>query len=173
MTTRALVACTAIAVAVIATTAGCAPVDHTYAKNGRCLHFQIAVAAEVHPGPTSSSPSWDLTFTNTSPVPCVFGGVPSVHFWARASTSSAGSVQRAVSEELVVQLGSGGVAYANVALDPAAARGCTPRLARSLTVVAPHVAGGGWIVKAPATFIGCAGESVVAHVGQVTAHRAK
>ncbi len=151
-------------------TSGCSA-QHTYDPNGRCLGWQLAVAAHVHPTSTTAAPSWDLTFTNTSDVACVFGGVPTVRFDGAGADSSAGMVKGAVSQEWAVQLSPGDVAYANVALVATAPAGCTPTLVQSLRVVAPHVAGGRYDAKAPAKFMGCTGDTIVAHVGQVTAKR--
>jgi Protein of unknown function (DUF4232) len=160
------------ALSVVLTTAGCAPQPEVD-PNGRCLHWQMAVTAEVHPTSTSSTPSWDLTFTDTSAAACVFGGVPTVRLLGATSKTTAGLVKRAASEEWAVQLAPGDVAYANVTLDPPASASCTPVRVRTLAIVAPHVAGGGFTVKAPARYMGCAGAVTVAHVGQVTAKRSK
>jgi Protein of unknown function (DUF4232) len=172
MTIRALALACVAAAAVVLGTAGCTP-QHDVDPNGRCLSWQLAVKADVHPSSTSTSPSWDLTFTNTSTSACVFGGVPSVRFRGATSKISAGVVQRAVSEEWAIQLATGDTAYANIALDPASPAACTPVQVHTLAVVAPHVAGGGFVVKVPAKFMGCSGTQKVAHVGQVTAKRSK
>jgi hypothetical protein len=170
MTRRTILLCAAAALGVALATTGCAP-QPQYDPNGRCLGWQLAVAAQVHPYSTTASPSWDLTFTNTSPAACVFGGVPGVRFGGSSSSSPAGDVKGAVSQEWAIQLAPGDVAYANIALDPQAPAGCTPTVVRTVRVSAPHVAGGTYTTKAPARFTGCAGTAVVATVGQVTAKR--
>jgi hypothetical protein len=172
MNRRVLLLGAAAALGVALAVSGCAP-EQAYDPNGRCLGWQLAVGAQVHPGSTSTSPSWDLTFTNTSGAACVFGGVPAVGFDGKTTATPAGDVTGAVSQEWAVQLSPGDVAYANIALDPRASSSCTPTLVRSLHVTAPHVAGGKYTTKAPAKFTGCAGTVVVAHVGQVTAKRSK
>lgn len=151
--------------------AGCAPVQRTYDPNGRCLHFQLTVMAVVHPGSTASDPSWDLEYTNTSPVACVFGGVPKVAFRGASAATSAGIVQLAISQEKAVELADGDVGYTNIRLLPPTGA-CKKIPVRTIAVTAPHVAGGGYVVTAPKGFSGCAG-TIVAQVGQTTAHRAK
>lgn len=158
--------------AVVMALSGCAPVEHTYAANGRCLHFQLSVTAEVHPGSTTGSPSWDLAFTNTSPVACVFGGVPTVRFRGSTASIGAGTVSRAESDDMAVQVGAGDTAYAHIELSRPAG-GCAAVRVGSIAVVAPHVAGGGWVLTPPARFNGCAGSVTVASVGNVTSHRSK
>jgi Protein of unknown function (DUF4232) len=172
MNRRAFTLGAVAALGVALVTSGCAP-QQAYDPNGRCLGWQLAVAATVHPSSTTAKPSWDLTFKNTSGAACVFGGVPGVRFDGKTPATPAGDVEGAVSQEWAVQLSPGDVAYANVLLDPAASAACTATPVRTLHVVAPHVAGGKYTVKAPAAFTGCAGTAVVAHVGQVTAKRAK
>jgi hypothetical protein len=156
---------------VLAVTAACAPVQHTYAADGRCLHFQLGVSLKVHPSAEPKGQAWDIAFTNTSPVACVFGGVPTVAFRAASGAGAAGIVQRAVSEERAVPLGAGETAYATISLEPPATATCEPVRVASVRIVAPHVKGGGWTVATPAKFLGCSRSVVVARVGQVTAHR--
>jgi Protein of unknown function (DUF4232) len=158
---------------VVALTSGCAAQQQPLDPNGRCLGWQLAVSAHVHPSATSAAPSWDLTFTDTSTSPCVFGGVPGVRPLGAGTKSPAGVITGAVSQEWAIQLASGDVAYANVALAHPVPAGCAPVKIRSLAVSAPHVAGGKYVVKAPAGFTGCAGATVVGTVGQVTAKRSK
>ena len=172
MTIRAAALGSVALLAIALTTSGCTP-QHDVDPNGRCLAWQLAVTAEVHPSSTPATPSWDLTFTNTSTSACVFGGVPQVRFLGANAKSGAGVVDGQVSQEWAVQLAPGDVAYANIALDPTASASCTPAMVRSLAVTAPHVAGGGFVATAPATFRGCAGTHAVALVGQVTAKRSK
>lgn len=172
MNRRVLCLGAASALAVALCVSGCAP-QPSYDPNGRCLGWQLAVAAQVHPSSTSATPSWDLTFTNTSGAACVFGGVPGVTFQGKTSAVPAGDVKGAVSQEWAIQLAPGDVAYANIALDPKASAACTPALVHILRVTAPHVAGGNYSTKAPAAFTGCASSAVVARVGQVTAKRSK
>jgi hypothetical protein len=170
MTLRAAALGSVALLAIALATSGCTP-QHDVDPNGRCLTWQLAVAADVHPSSTPAKPSWDLTFTNTSTSACVFGGVPRVRFLGVNAKSDAGVVDGQVSQEWAVQLAPGDGAYANIALDPTASASCTPAVVHSLTVTAPHVAGGGFVVKPPARFLGCAGKHTVALVGQVTAKR--
>jgi hypothetical protein len=173
MTARTIALGVVAALAVVLTTAGCTP-QQDVDPNGRCLHWQMAVTAEVHPTASGTAPSWDLTFTDTSTAACVFGGVPTVRLLGATAKNAAGLVTRAASEEWAIQLAPGDVAYANMTLDPSASTSCTAKVrVRTLAVGAPHVAGGGFTVKAPAEFTGCAGKVAVAHVGQVTAKRAR
>ncbi len=172
MTIRGAALGSIAALGVLLTTVGCTP-QHDLDPNGRCLKWQMAVTAEVHPSSTAAKPSWDLTFKDTSTAACVFGGVPTVRLLGSNSKQVAGKVGGAVSQEWAIQLAPGDVAYANIALDPTASTSCTPAVVRSLKVTAPHVAGGGFIVKAPAKFVGCAGTQRVALVGQVTAKRSR
>jgi hypothetical protein len=170
VTRRAILLGATAALGLVLATTGCSA-QHTYDPNGRCLGWQLSVGAEVHPTSTTAAPSWDLTFTNTSDVACVFGGVPTVRFDGPTTGSTAGVVKGAVSQEWAVQLSPGDVAYANVALQSTPPAGCTPSQVHSVRVVAPHVAGGRYTAKPPARFMGCSGDVVVAHVGQVTAKR--
>jgi Protein of unknown function (DUF4232) len=158
---------------VVAATSGCTPQQRDTDPNGRCLGWQLAVTAEVHPTSTSVTPSWDLEFKDTSKTACVFGGVPDVRTFGASTKISAGVITSAESEEWAVQLAPNDVAYANVALAHPVPTGCSPITVRKLAVVAPHVAGGKYVVKAPAAFSGCAGSTVVGRVGQVTAKRSK
>ena len=172
MTIRATALGSIAALGVLLTTVGCTP-QQDLDPDGRCLKWQMAVTAEVNPSSTTAKPSWDLTFQDTSKAACVFGGVPVVRLLGTNSKQGVGVVARAVSEEWAVQLAPGDVAYARIALDPIASTSCTPAAVRSLRVTAPHVAGGSFLVKVPAKFVGCAGTQKVALVGQVTAKRSK
>jgi hypothetical protein len=172
MTLRAGAVGCVVALGVLLTTAGCTP-QHAVDPNGRCLTWQMAVSAEVHPSSTVGKPAWDVTFTDTDTSPCVFGGVPSVRFLGSDAKTIAGIVSGQPSEEQAVPLGRGDTAYATIALDPTASASCTPIVVHWLRITAPHVAGGTFLVKAPARFVGCASAAAVASVGQVTAKRGK
>jgi hypothetical protein len=172
MTLRAVAVGSIAALGVILTTAGCAP-QHTVDPNGRCLTWQMAVSAEVHPSSTATKPAWDLVFADTDTSPCVFGGVPSVRFLGSDAKTRAGVVTGQPSEERAVPLGPGDAAYATITLDPTASASCTPIVVRWLRITAPHVAGGTFLVKAPARFVGCASTATIASVGQVAAKLGK
>ena len=172
MTIRAAALGSIAALGVLLATVGCTP-QQDLDPDGRCLKWQMAVTAQVHPSSSATKPSWDLTFQDTSKAACVFGGVPVVRLLGTNSKQRVGVVGRAASNEWAVQLAPGDIAYANIALDPIASASCTPAVVRSLKVTAPHVAGGSFVVKVPAKFASCAGTQRVALVGQVTAKRSK
>jgi hypothetical protein len=168
MTARAtaLAATVLIGVALVAT--GCTA-QRDYDPNGRCLGWQLVVAAETPAGSTDASPMVDLTFTNTSQAACVFGGVPGVRLIRSTKDASAGIIQKEPTLEQAVEVAPNEKAYARVSFSTPSS--CSSVAVTTLRVVAPHVAGGTYSVRAPATLFGCAGTDTVGTVGQVTAKR--
>ena len=160
-----------LALVLLGVLAACTP-DPELDPTGRCVGFQLKTAVRVHPSSTPTNPSWDITFTNTNASACVFGGVPTIRFLARGGNHTVGTAERADSDAIAVPLSKGDVAYAHLTLSTKVPAGCTPTTVGSLSIIAPHVAGGGYLVKAPAAVKGCAKSVVIAHVGRVTARRA-